>query len=286
MSFRGVICSAGVTCGICADSRRQRDPSAAKGRTAEQTRSVTRWSRRPAQQGQGTDADRDVLVECGAVASVKTLLQSAEPPMRLTGCLTMAFVTGGSPAHLQAVIDAGLVPLLVDAAREEPSGTAARTTGIVARGSQRQIEHVIECGGIQPLRGLLNGDTLRMLSGCPKKQANEGLPENPYCRLVEQAGGVEKLVELQAHNDGNIAVQAMAILIDYFPARVDAQRLEALIQAGVIHVVPEPGGGEDDRATHVSDSDGDEEADGQLYGHGEDQEEKIDRQTGRFLHDA
>jgi len=75
--------------------------------------------------------------------------QSAEPQMRLTGCLTMAFVTGGSPAHLQAVIDAGLVPLLVDAAREEPSGTAARTTGIVARGSQRQIEHVAECGGIQ-----------------------------------------------------------------------------------------------------------------------------------------
>ncbi|CEM25909.1 unnamed protein product [Vitrella brassicaformis CCMP3155] len=202
--------------------------------------------------------------------------QSAEPQMRLTGCLTMAFVTGGSPAHLQAVIDPDLFPLLVDAAvSAELSGTAARTIGrIVARGSQRQIEHDAVA------RAVADANAGR------QKQANwmRASPTTPTThKLSRPAMWTSWSSCRHTRTDGNIAEQTMAIHIDHFTARVDAQRLEALIQAGVIHVVPEPGGGEDDRATHVSDSDsgsdsdgdsdGDEEADGQLYGNGADQEE-------------
>uniref|UniRef100_A0A7S1K7Y3 Importin subunit alpha n=1 Tax=Vitrella brassicaformis TaxID=1169539 RepID=A0A7S1K7Y3_9ALVE len=236
---------------------------------------------------QGTDADRDVLVECGAVASLKALLESAEPSLKCVASLTAYVISAGSFEHRQAVIDGDLVPLLVDVAASgetelELKEMAARTVGNIAGGVQQQTEYVVECGGIQPLCDLLQASTedlmglqstllvlYKTLRAGRQKQANEGLPDNPYCTLLEQAGGVDKIVELQTHNDMNIAAQASLFLLNRFPARVDLHRLEALFEAGVIQVGPvHPGGGGDDQATHVGDdnSDGDSDIAGEGNG--------------------
>jgi len=242
---------------------------------------------------QGTDADRDVLVECGAVASMKALLESADLwKVKAVGCAIVLFITGGytgsTTPHRQAVIDGGLVPLLVDTAAAASGEAAlglkemaAQAIGNIAMGSQQQTEYVVECGGVQPLCDLLQAaENLRniqstlavlkeILSAGREKQANEGLPDNPYSTLVEQAGGVDKIVELQTHNDMNIAAQASLFLLNRFPARVDLHRLEALFEAGVIQVGPvHPGGGGDDQATHVGDdnSDGDSDIAGEGNG--------------------
>ncbi|CEM29132.1 unnamed protein product [Vitrella brassicaformis CCMP3155] len=243
--------------------------------------------------GQGTDADRDALVECGAVASIKPLVQMADLEMKGPALLMVYFVAEGTTSHVQTVIDGGLVPLLVDLAAnaESDSGLKEIAVGnillIVVKGSQRQIEYVVECGGIRPLCDLLDGadgqirdgqirDIIsalhRILNAGRQKQATEGLPNNPYSTLLEQAAGVDKLVELQTHNNMDIALRAVLCSFIHLPDRVDEQRLEALIQAGVIQVVNEQGGDEDDRATHVSDSSSsgsDSDSDGQGEGEGE-----------------
>jgi len=235
------------------------------------------------------------------VASLKALLESAEPSLKCVASLTAYVISAGSFEHRQAVIDGDLVPLLVDVAASgetelELKEMAARTVGNIAGGVQQQTEYVVECGGIQPLCDLLQASTedlmglqstllvlYKTLRAGRQKQANEGLPDNPYCTLLEQAGGVDKIVELQAHNDVAIAVRALAILATYLPNRVDAQRLEALVEAGVIQVVPQPGGGEDDRATNAgdnsgsesdshSDGEGERDVDGQPQADGEEEE--------------
>jgi len=242
----------------------------------------------------GTDADRDALVECGAMASIKTLLESAEADVNGAACLTAINMTTGTTAHRQAVIDADLVPVLINVAAGGEADLsinqmAATAIGNIARGSQQQTEHVAEFGGIQPLCDLLEGTaglqqhnfivvtlpTLdKILAVGRQKQAEEGLPDNTYGTLVEQAGGVDKVAALQTHSDVGIAVKAAMVVAKYFPDRFHGQRLTALIQEGVIQVVRQPGGGEDDQATQVGDdgSDGDSygerevEVDGQLEG--------------------
>jgi len=67
----------------------------------------------------------------------------------------------------------------------------------------------------------------KILIAGEEKQANEGLPDNPYQQLVHQAGGVDKIVTLQAHDDAQIALQAVVVLAHYFPAHADAQVLLA-----------------------------------------------------------
>ncbi|CEM29747.1 unnamed protein product [Vitrella brassicaformis CCMP3155] len=196
-------------------------------------------------EGQGTNADRDALVECGAVGSLKPLLEMGEPVMEAVACITMVFVTRGSTAHVQAVIDADLVPLLVDlAAGEETDPTlkeiAAGAVGNVAQGSQHQVEYVVDAGA--------------------QKQANEGLPDNPYSTLVEQAGGVDKMTELQSHNDIRIASRAIVFLISHFPTRLDEQRLLALYQLHVVQAAEvETNVGPDDDICSSCDSDGEGE---------------------------
>ncbi|CEM10029.1 unnamed protein product [Vitrella brassicaformis CCMP3155] len=223
----------------------------------------------------GTVADRDALVECGAVTSIKTLLEMADDDFTVMGCLIVQFIGEGSTAHFQAIIDADLVPLLVDLAAGEETDPdlkeiAVKIIGNIVRGGlQRQVEHVVECGGIQPLCYLLDGENDNRLTAMlwlldkilrAGRQKQEGLPDTPYCTLIEQAGGVDKMAALQTHNDMGVALQAIVCLISHFPTRVDAQRLEALMQAGVIQVVQadevETNVGEDDDIGSDGDSDG------------------------------
>ncbi|CEM29119.1 unnamed protein product [Vitrella brassicaformis CCMP3155] len=253
----------------------------------------------------GTDADRDALMEHGAVPSIRTLLETGELGAHEVAASILRFMTAGTTSHVQALIDGGLVPLLVDVAANAESDPglkelAAGNIGSIAReGSQQQvrkltieqphaqvsvqIEYVVECGGIQPLCDLLDGDdsnrevtisTLdKILGAGEQKQANEGLPDNPYSTIFEQAGGVDKVAALQTHNDVGIAIQALVFLISHFPTRVDAQRLEAIIQEGVIQVVQadevETNVGADDDIGSDGEADGD--VDGQLEGDGGDE---------------
>ncbi|CEM28946.1 unnamed protein product [Vitrella brassicaformis CCMP3155] len=188
--------------------------------------------------GEGDDAARDALVQCGAVAPIKTLLQSADTvEMKGTACMIVYFVTAGSTAHRQAIIDGGLVPVLVDVAASEVTGGQVHAglkqmagkaiMNIVADGSQQQMEQVAECGGIFSVPAACSRPTITICSAGEEKQANEGLPDNPYQQLVHQAGGVDKIVTLQAHDDAQIALQAVVVLAHYFPAHADAQVLLA-----------------------------------------------------------
>ncbi|CEM29127.1 unnamed protein product [Vitrella brassicaformis CCMP3155] len=233
----------------------------------------------------GTDADRDALVECGAVASIKTLLEMAEPKIKAVACLVVYFVAEGTTAHKQAVIDGGLVPLLIGSASGGDTGAilkmvAARVIGRLLLGSQQQIEYVVECGGIQPICVLLDdvgeviGDTIsvldNILSAGRQKQGDEGLPDNPYCTLLEQAGGVDKLADLQTHTDILIAARAIAILANHFRPRVDEQRLNGLIQAGVIQAESDDDDDDDDDGDGESDGAGDLDTDSGSDGHDSD----------------
>mmetsp|Transcript_37152 Transcript_37152/g.106335 ORF Transcript_37152/g.106335 Transcript_37152/m.106335 type:complete len:521 (-) Transcript_37152:435-1997(-) len=247
----------------------------------------------------GTDADRDALVECGAVTSIKRLLEStesdsplwyggemAEPRMKYGAWMVVFLAAGGTTAHKQALIDGDLVPRLIDVAAsgetdEVVKDMAAISVGNVAMGgSQQQVEHAVECGGIQFFCDLLDGDDSTRLSGMisvldkissagRQKQANEGLPDNPYSTLVEQAGGVDKMTELQSHNDIRIASRAIVFLISHFPTRLDEQRLLALYQLHVVQAAEvETNVGPDDDICSSCDSDGEGEGEvnGQLEG--------------------
>ncbi|CEM14192.1 unnamed protein product [Vitrella brassicaformis CCMP3155] len=208
----------------------------------------------------------------------------AEPRMKYGAWMVVFLAAGGTTAHKQALIDGGLVPLLINMAaggetEEAVKDMAAISVGNIALGgSQQQVEHVVECGGIQYFCDRLDGDDSqrlsamisvldKILSAGEQKQATEGLPDNPYCTLVDQAGGVDKIVELQAHNDMAIAAPAVLFLGTHFPDRVDGQRREALIQAGAIQIDDEQGGEDgDSESDGVGDLDTDSGSDGRSDG--------------------
>ncbi|CEL96814.1 unnamed protein product [Vitrella brassicaformis CCMP3155] len=194
----------------------------------------------------GPDDHRGALIECGVIPMIKTVLQAYpeggtwQYEIAEMACWTVSTICAGTVAHIQAVLDEGIVPLLVnilsDGGSHEDSMhwrvrfVAANAIERAAdEGSQQQVQYVIECGCIQPLCDMLHRVSAisainSILWAGLRKQQAEGLATNPYSTLVEQAGGVTKLVELQRNDNHNTSMASMEVLFHHFPHRVDMQQ--------------------------------------------------------------
>jgi len=84
---------------------------------------------------------------------------------------------------------------------------------------------------------------------------------------VEQAGGVDKIAEIQTHNDLRVAAHVARFLLLHFRARLDEERLHSLYQQSLLHAAEvETNVGADDDTDSDSDGECDGEADGHLQG--------------------
>merc|ERR1711972_894229 len=96
----------------------------------------------------------------------------------------------------------------------------------------QQVEYLVELGCIKPMVDLLSvsdakiiGVALEALENILKvgrqKQSEQGLSDNPFALLVEQADGLQKIESLQEDPNEDVYQKAMKILENYFPLEDD-----------------------------------------------------------------
>jgi importin subunit alpha-1 len=126
---------------------------------------------------------------------------------------------------LQAVIEANIIPPLVsllataefDIKKEAAWAISNATSG----GTHEQIKYLVNQGCIKPLCDLLTCPDPRIvtvsLEGLENiLKAGEAEEVNLYAQYIDEAEGLEKIENLQTHDNNEIYVKAVKILESYW----------------------------------------------------------------------
>ncbi|XP_019062233.1 importin subunit alpha-5 isoform X2 [Fukomys damarensis] len=179
----------------------------------------------------GDDIQTQVILNCSALQSLLHLLSSPKESIKKEACWTISNITAGNRAQIQTVIDANIFPALISILQTAEFRTrkeaAWAITNATSGGSAEQIKYLVELGCIKPLCDLLtvmdskivqvalNGlENILRLGEQEAKRNGSGI--NPYCALIEEAYGLDKIEFLQSHENQEIYQKAFDLIEHYF----------------------------------------------------------------------
>jgi importin subunit alpha-1 len=181
----------------------------------------------------GNDSQTQVMLDLGLLAPLYKLLQSQRKAIRKEAAWTISNITAGNASQTQMVINASIFPLLAgllnsgefDVKKEVMYAITNATTWKVAK----QIRHIVDSGCVRPMIELftapdpkivmvaLDGIENILLVGA--KVSKDGT--NPYAPIVEENEGIDRLEELQSHENNDVYQRAVKLLESYFQASED-----------------------------------------------------------------
>ncbi|XP_049755699.1 importin subunit alpha-6 isoform X3 [Elephas maximus indicus] len=179
----------------------------------------------------GDDIQTQVILNCSALPCLLHLLSSPKESIKKEACWTVSNITAGNRAQIQAVIDANIFPVLIEILQKAEFRTrkeaAWAITNATSGGTSEQIRYLVALGCIKPLCDLLtvmdskivqvalNGlENILRLGEQESKQNGIGI--NPYCALIEEAYGLDKIEFLQSHENQEIYQKAFDLIEHYF----------------------------------------------------------------------
>ncbi|XP_053561786.1 importin subunit alpha-5 isoform X2 [Bombina bombina] len=179
----------------------------------------------------GDDIQTQVILNCSALQSLLHLLSSPKESIKKEACWTISNITAGNRVQIQTVIDADIFPALINILQTAEFRTrkeaAWAITNATSGGSAEQIKYLVDLGCIKPLCDLLtvmdskivqvalNGlENILRLGEQEAKRNGSGI--NPYCALIEEAYGLDKIEFLQSHENQEIYQKAFDLIEHYF----------------------------------------------------------------------
>jgi importin subunit alpha-6/7 len=174
----------------------------------------------------GTDNQTQIIIKSGALQYVGALLKHQKKSLRKEACWTISNITAGNKDQIQSIIDANLIPGLIQILEKDEfevkKEAAWAISNATSGGTIKQIYYLVERGCIKPLCDLLEEKDVKIVN-----VALEGLEnilnngaksenENPFCEMIEEAGGIEKIENLQHHENNEIYEKSSRIIEQYF----------------------------------------------------------------------
>jgi len=179
----------------------------------------------------GDDVQTQMIINVSVLPCLLALLNSPRKGIRKEACWTISNITAGNRAQVQAVIDAQIIPRLVNMLQTSDfdikKEAAWALSNATSCGSPDQIRHLVECGVIEPMCELLvNPDTRIILVGLEALENILRVGEkdakvtgiNQYATAIEECHGLDKLEQLQNHQNQEIYEKSVSILENYFSA--------------------------------------------------------------------
>ena len=177
----------------------------------------------------GDDNQTQQVINCNALPRLLALLNSPKKGIRKEACWTISNITAGTREQIRAVIEANIIPPLVhllataefDIKKEAAWSISNATSG----GSPEQIKYLVQQGSIKPLCDLLTCNDARLVTVALEGIENvlkageleaQAQLQNPYTTFVDEAEGLDKLEQLQTHNNEEVYKKAVHILETYF----------------------------------------------------------------------
>nr|KJB24393.1 hypothetical protein B456_004G143100 [Gossypium raimondii] len=186
----------------------------------------------------GDDMQTQCIINHQSLPCLLNLLTSNyKKSIKKEACWTISNITAGNVDQIQAVISAGifapLVHLLQNAEFEIKKEAAWAISNATSGGTHEQIKFLVSQGCIKPLCDLLNCPDPRIVTVCLEGLENilkVGVAEknlghtgevNLYAQLIDDAEGLEKIENLQSHDNNEIYEKAVKILETYWVEEED-----------------------------------------------------------------
>ncbi|KAE8712358.1 Importin subunit alpha-1b [Hibiscus syriacus] len=159
------------------------------------------------------------------------LTHNHKKSIKKEACWTISNITAGNKEQIQAVINAGiivpLVSLLQNAEFDIKKEAAWAISNATSGGTHDQIKYLVSQGCIQPLCDLLAFPDPRIITVCLEglenilkvgeaEKAASGGEINNCAQWIEDAEGLEKIENLQSHDNNEIYEKAVKILETYW----------------------------------------------------------------------
>lgn len=190
----------------------------------------------------GDDAQTQFIIENNALPYLRQLLTGAyKKSIKKEACWTISNITAGNRSQIQAVIQAdifgSLVELLQRAEFEIRKEAAWAISNATSGGSAEQIRFLATQGCIKPLCDLLICPDPRIVTVCLEGLENilkigeadkeNGLNggTNIYAQMIDDCDGLDKIENLQSHDNNEIYEKAVKILERYWVEEDDDQNI-------------------------------------------------------------
>jgi hypothetical protein len=178
----------------------------------------------------GNDAQTQAALDAGVLAHVAALLASPRKAIRKETCWLVSNVAAGTPPQIAAVAsDAALLKLVVHQLDAGDWDVKKEATWVVSNvlsgGHKNHVLALVEHGVIKPLCALLATAEAKIVTVA--LDALEAILKVghfggvPAANLVDEADGVEKLENLQHHENARVYEKAVGIIETYFGAEDD-----------------------------------------------------------------
>ncbi|KAL9668222.1 hypothetical protein QQ045_002598 [Rhodiola kirilowii] len=181
----------------------------------------------------GDDAQTQLVIDYQALGCLLSLLTgSYKKSIKKEACWTISNITAGNKDQIQAVLEAGifgpLIYLLQTAEFEIKKEAAWAISNATSGGTHDQIKFLVDQGCIKALCDLLTCPDARTVTVCleglenilkvgeaAKVQGSTG-GVNLYAQMIDEAEGLDKIENLQSHDNTEIYEKSAKILETYW----------------------------------------------------------------------
>uniref|UniRef100_A0A8C0ID48 Importin subunit alpha n=1 Tax=Bubo bubo TaxID=30461 RepID=A0A8C0ID48_BUBBB len=172
----------------------------------------------------GTDEQTQVVLNCEALSHFPALLTHPKEKINKEAVWFLSNITAGNQQQVQAVIDANLVPMIIHLLDKGDFGTqkeaAWAISNLTISGRKDQVAYLIQQNVIPPFCNLLTVKDAQVvqvvldgLSNILKMAEDEA---ETIANLIEECGGLEKIEQLQNHENEDIYKLAYEIIDQFF----------------------------------------------------------------------
>ncbi|KAH9625544.1 hypothetical protein KSS87_020340 [Heliosperma pusillum] len=181
------------------------------------------------------------VIDANVVPRLVELLLHPSPSVLIPALRTVGNIVTGDDIQTQAVISAGIigpiVKLMQDGEFEIKKEAAWAISNATSGGSHDQIKFLVNQGCIKPLCDLLACPDPRIVTVCleglenilkvgeAEKNLGTTGDVNVFAQAIEEADGLEKIENLQSHDNNEIYEKAVKLLETYWTEDDDEEAL-------------------------------------------------------------